>query len=117
MSACPSTAYKVLTADQMAALERDGSFAGAPVDLADGYVHLSTADQLTETVDRHFAGQEGLHVAAVDLEMLGPELKWETSRGGALFPHIYGPLLFETVIAHGPLQRDAEGKVRRPVAG
>ena len=117
MRVCPSTAYKVLTADQMAALERDGSFAGAPVDLADGYVHLSTAEQLTETVDRHFAGQEGLHVAAVDLEMLGPELKWETSRGGALFPHIYGPLLLETVIAHGPLHRDAEGKVQRPVAG
>lgn len=117
MRSCPLTAYKVLTSDQMAAFERDGSFAGAPVDLADGYVHLSTADQLTETVDKHFAGQQGLHVAAIDLGMLGPELKWETSRGGALFPHLYAPLLFETVIAHGPLQRDDAGGVRRPVAG
>ena len=63
----PATAFKVLTAEQMAALEADGSFAGAPVDLADGYVHLSTFDQLTETVDKHFAGQDDLHVAEVDL--------------------------------------------------
>ncbi|MBO0874602.1 MAG: DUF952 domain-containing protein [Pseudonocardia sp.] len=117
MRSCPTIAYKVLTADQMAALERDGSFGGAPVDLADGYVHLSTADQLTETVDKHFAGQEGLHVVVIDLEMLGPELRWETSRGGALFPHLYAPLLLETVIAHGPLQRDDAGGVQRPVAG
>ena len=61
----PKTAYKVLTGDQMAALERDGTFAGAPVDLADGYVHLSTAGQLTETVDKHFAGQDDLHTARV----------------------------------------------------
>lgn len=113
-----TTAYKVLTAPEMAALEADGSFAGAPVDLADGYIHLSTAAQLTETVDRHFAGQDGLHVVAIDLGSFGGSLKWEASRGGAPFPHLYGgPLLLETVIAYGPLERDADGQVKLPVAG
>ena len=113
----PQTAYKVLTADEMAALERDGTFAGAPVDVADGYIHLSTADQLTATVDKHFAGRSDLHVAAVDLGSFGESLKWEESRGGELFPHLYAPLLLETVIAYGPLERDDDGAVRFPVAG
>ena len=117
MSELPNLAYKVLTAEQMAALEADGSFAGAPVDLADGYVHLSTCEQLTETVDKHFAGQENLHVAAVDLGSFGGSLKWEESRGGQLFPHLYGPLLLETVIAYGPLERLADGTVKLPVTG
>jgi uncharacterized protein (DUF952 family) len=118
MSDLPLTAYKVLTAEQMTALETDGSFAGAPVDLADGYIHLSTAEQLAETVDKHFAGQSDLHVAAVDLGSFGAGLKWEESRGGQLFPHLYGgPLLLETVIAYGPLTRDENGKVALPVAG
>lgn len=118
MSELPLTAYKVLTAEQMATLEREELFAGAPIDLADGYIHLSTAEQLTETVDKHFAGQSDLHVAAVDLGSFGAGLKWEESRGGQLFPHLYGgPLLLETVIAYGPLERDAEGRVKLPVAG
>lgn len=113
----PQTAYKVLTAEEMAALERDGTFAGAPVDVADGYIHLSTADQLTATVDKHFAGRSDLHVAAVDLGSFGELLKWEESRGGELFPHLYAPLLLETVIAYGPLERDENGAVKLPVAG
>ncbi len=117
MSQRPTTAYKVLTAGQMAVLERDAIFAGAPVDLADGYVHLSTAEQLDETVDKHFAGQSDLHIAAVDLAALGSAIHWEPSRGGALFPHLYGPLLLETVIAYGPMERGADGKIRLPVAG
>ena len=117
MSEKPTTAYKVLTGEQMATLERDASFAGAPVDLADGFIHLSTANQLTETVDKHFAGQSDLHVAAVDLEALGDAVKWEESRGGALFPHIYGPLLLETVIAYGPIEYDDAGRIKLPVAG
>ncbi len=112
----PTTAYKVLTADQMTALEA-GTFAGAPVDLADGYIHMSTRDQLTETVDKHFAGQNGLWVAAVDLEALGDALKWEVSRGGAEFPHFYGQLTLETVIAYTPLEREDDGTVRLPVSG
>ena len=85
-------AYKILTGDQWAAFERDGVFRGAPVDLADGYIHLSTASQLAETAARHFAGQEGLVVAAVDIAALGAAVRWEVSRGGALFPHLYAPL-------------------------
>jgi uncharacterized protein (DUF952 family) len=112
-----SLAYKVLTQAQMDALEADGTFAGAPVDLADGYIHLSTAEQLTETVDKHFAGQDDLHVVAVDLDVLGDAVRWEESRGGQQFPHIYAALPLDAVIAYSPLERDAGGRVTLPVAG
>ncbi len=111
------TGYKVLTADQMAVLEKDGVFTGAPVDIQDGYIHLSTAEQLTETVDRHFAGQDGLWVAAVDLVALGDAVKWEESRGGAGFPHLYAPLPLSAVVSYSELVRDADGTVRLPVTG
>jgi uncharacterized protein (DUF952 family) len=113
----PDVAYKVLTGAQMAALEAEGTFAGAPLDLTDGYIHLSTAAQLDETVEKHFAGQDDLHIAAVDLPVLGETVKWEPSRGGALFPHIYAPLPLSAVIAYGPLERDDDGRVKLPVAG
>lgn len=111
----PTTAYKVLTAAQIHALEHDGSFAGAPVDLTDGYIHMSTRDQLTATVDKHFAGQDDLWVAAVDLEALGDAVKWEVSRGGAEFPHLYAPLPLDAVVAYSPLEREDDGTVRLPV--
>ncbi len=114
MSAAPSVAFKVLTAEQMGELQRDKVFLGAPIDLTDGYIHLSTAGQVTETVDKHFAGQSGLHVAAVDLAVLGNAVKWEPSRGGQLFPHIYAPLPLNAVLAYGPLERDADGSVLLP---
>lgn len=107
-------AYKVLTAPQMAALLEQGTLAGAPVDLADGYVHMSTADQVQGTVDKHFAGQSDLFIAAVDLGLLGDAVRWEVSRGGALFPHLYAPLSLAAVITHAPLRRDAEGTVLLP---
>ncbi len=113
----PQTAYKVLTADEMAALERDGVFKGSLVDLEDGYIHLSTADQLTATVDKHFGGQTGLHVLAVDLAACGEAVKWEPARGSALFPHLYAPLALETVIAYGPLERYEDGRLKPPVTG
>lgn len=113
----PATAYKILLADEMAALERDGTFAGSAADLADGFIHLSTADQLTETVDEHFAGQGDLHVVAVDLDAHGDKVRFEPSRGGALFPHLYAAMLLEAVIAYGPLRRDPDGRVRLPVTG
>lgn len=117
MTETPLTAYKVLTAEQMATLEQDGRFGGAPVDVADGYIHLSTAAQLTETVDKHFAGQGDLHVAAVDLAAHADKIKWEESRGGQLFPHLYGEMLLETVVAYGPLERLPDGTVRLPITG
>lgn len=113
----PKTAFKVLTGDQMAALERDGTFAGAPVDLADGYIHLSTATQLAETIDKHFAGQDDLHIAAVDLEALDDKIRWEESRGGQLFPHLYGALTLDTVVAYSALHREDDGTIRLPVTG
>ncbi|MCC6480244.1 MAG: DUF952 domain-containing protein, partial [Sphingomonadaceae bacterium] len=73
-------------------------FLGAPVDLADGYIHLSAADQLQGTLDKHFAGQSGLVIAEVDLTALGETVKWEVSRGNALFPHIYGALPMAAVL-------------------
>jgi uncharacterized protein (DUF952 family) len=112
-----STAYKVLTSDQMKTLETSGRFEGAPVDLADGFIHLSTADQLQSTLDKHFAGQTGLWLVAVDLEALGDAVKWEESRGGALFPHIYGVLTLDEVIAYSELHYEADGTLRLPVTG
>lgn len=109
-------AYKVLTAEQMAALEA-GSFEGASIDVADGYIHLSTADQLRETVEKHFAGQENLWLAAVDLDALGDAIRWEVSRGGALFPHLYGRLTLDSVVAYSELHYEPDGSLRLPVAG
>ena len=113
----PATAYKVLTAEEMATLERDGRFEGSADDRRDGFIHLSTAEQLEGTLDKHYAGRADLHLAAIDLGAFGQSLRWEPSRGGALFPHLYGPLLLEEVIAYGPLERDADGAVKLPVAG
>lgn len=94
----PTTAFKILTADQWAQFAADGVFHGAPVDLADGYIHLSTSDQVQGTLDKHFAGQTGLVIAAVDLAALGDAIRWEVSRGGALFPHCYAPLPMSAVL-------------------
>lgn len=110
-------AYKVLTADEMERLERDGAFEGSGADLADGFVHLSTCEQLTGTVDKHFAGRDDLWTVAVDLEAHGDKVRWEPSRGGALFPHLYEPMRLDAVTAYGPLRRDEDGTVRPPVAG
>lgn len=110
-------AYKILRADELARLEADGRFDGAPADIADGYIHMSTAGQLAGTIDRHFAGQDDLAIAAVDLAALGDAVRWEPSRGGQLFPHLYASLPLDAVIAYGPLEREENGSVRLPVAG
>lgn len=88
----PPVAYKILTADQWTAFQAVGSFQGAPIDQTDGYIHLSAADQLQGTLDKHFAGQTGLVIVTVDLTVLGDAVRWEVSRGGALFPHLYRAL-------------------------
>jgi uncharacterized protein (DUF952 family) len=97
-----TVAYKILTADQWAQFQAGGVFSGAPVDLADGYIHMSTAEQLDETLAKHFAGQPGLVIATIDLTRLTDALKWEVSRGGALFPHYYGALPMAAVVATKP---------------
>lgn len=97
-SQSPATAFKILTAEQWAQFIRDDLFHGAPIDLADGYIHLSAADQLQGTLDKHFAGQHGLVIAEIDLSGFGAALKWEVSRGDALFPHLYAPLPLSAVI-------------------
>lgn len=111
-----NAAFKVLTAAELAELE-GGSFAGSSDDMRDGFIHLSTAAQLTATVDKHYAGREDLHVAEIDLEALGDAVRWEPSRGGEDFPHVYGPLPLDAVVAYSPLERDADGTVKLPVTG
>ncbi|MGI3186962.1 DUF952 domain-containing protein [Nioella aestuarii] len=95
--------YKILRAPEWADLQAKGQIAGAPVDIADGFVHFSTADQAMETAAKHFAGVEGLLLLALEAEALGAALKWEVSRGGALFPHLYAPLRLEDVLWSKPL--------------
>ncbi len=81
--------YKIFRAPEWAALREAGETIGAPVDIADGFIHFSTAEQAAETAAKHFAGEDNLVLVAVDATGLGDDLKWEPSRGGALFPHLY----------------------------
>lgn len=89
--------YKIFRSDEWAALQRDGETRGAPIDLSDGYIHFSTATQAAETAAKHFAGEEGLVLLACDSDTLEDDLKWEVSRGGALFPHLYRNLRMDDV--------------------
>ena len=84
--------YKICPASLWRDAVRDGVFKGAAIDLTDGFIHFSTAEQVAETAAKHFAGQEDLLLIAVEADRLGERLKWEPSRGGALFPHLYGDL-------------------------
>ena len=95
--------YKVLRAAEWAALEAAGETDGAPVDVADGFIHFSTIDQLPGTLERHFAGEEGLVLAAVDETAIAGPIRWEPSRGGALFPHLYRRLAMGDVAWARPL--------------
>lgn len=95
--------YKILRAEEWTALQVAGETAGAPIDVADGYVHFSTAEQAAETAAKYFADVDGLILAAMDADALGDALKWEASRGGALFPHLYAPLRLKDVLWHALL--------------
>ncbi|GAM06663.1 MAG: DUF952 domain-containing protein [Pseudomonadota bacterium] len=117
MNSGPATtgvAYKILTAPQMETLLRDQAFTGAPIDVADGYIHLSDAGQVNETLVKHFAGQDDLHLVAVNLDTLEGAIRWEVSRGGALFPHLYGELPMSAVMAYAPVSRDPDGELILP---
>ena len=103
--------YKILRADEWAALKLKGETAGAPVDVADGFIHFSTAEQARETAAKHFAGEVGLFLAELDTDRMGDALKWEVSRGGAEFPHYYGPLALAHVTWCQPLPLGPDGHV------
>ncbi|WP_109578026.1 DUF952 domain-containing protein [Aminobacter sp. AP02] len=86
------TIYKICPEPMWRQAEQSGFFHGAPIDLADGFIHFSTAEQVVETAAKHFSGQDNLLLVAIDADRLGPALKYEVSRGGALFPHLFAPL-------------------------
>lgn len=95
--------YKIFRADEFAAFTNTGESLGAPVDLSDGYIHLSTRDQAPGTLAKHFAGEEKLMVLALEAETLGDALRWEPSRDGVLFPHLYRPLRASDVAWSAPV--------------
>jgi len=101
--------YKILPAVEWEAARQAGRFAGSAVDRADGYIHFSAAHQALETARRYFTGQSDLVVLEVDADSLGPELVWEPSRGGDLFPHLYEPLRCNLVIATRPAPLGPDG--------
>jgi len=104
-----TTIYKISPREAWQQAEEAGRFTGAPVDLADGYIHFSTAAQARETAAKHFAGKADLVLVAVDADGLGATLKWEPSRGGALFPHLYADLPMAAVRWVKPLPLGADG--------
>lgn len=108
--------YKILPRAEWTAAQALGRFEGSAVDHQDGYIHFSTAAQAPETARRYFAGQADLVVLEVEGDHLGETLKWEPSRGGDLFPHLYGPLAVTAVLAahEAPLDADGVPQIRAP---
>ncbi|GJD94250.1 DUF952 domain-containing protein [Methylobacterium iners] len=102
--------YKICPRPLWREAEAAGRFTGAPVDVADGFIHFSTAAQVAETAARHFAGVEDLVLVAVEAETLGAALRFEPSRGGALFPHLYGDLPLDAVRAVHDLPLGPDGR-------
>jgi len=105
-----ATLYKISGRDDWAAACAAGVFAGAPVDLADGFIHFSTATQVAETAAKHFAGRDDLVLVALAAEPFGDRLRWEPSRGGALFPHLYGTFDPATASRVVPLPLGPDGR-------
>jgi uncharacterized protein (DUF952 family) len=105
-----TTIYKICERAEWREAERSGAYRGSAADRRDGFIHFSTAPQLAETAAKHFAGQAELMVVAVDDARLGSALKWEPSRGGEPFPHLYGPLPLDAVLWSRPLLDEVGGK-------
>lgn len=114
MSSSPSLIYKIVSEHEWLAAEAEGHFIGSAVDIDDGFIHFSTATQAAETASRHFAGRRGLLLVAVEVAALGEALKWEPSRGGALFPHLYDVLPLHAVRRVDPLPLDENGEYLFP---
>jgi uncharacterized protein (DUF952 family) len=112
--ASPELIYKIADASAYAEALDDGLFAGAPIDLEDGFIHFSTAAQLGETLKLHFKGRTDLVILAVRTAGLGDALKWEPSRGGQLFPHLYGALELVHVAWSEPVSVAADGSTTLP---
>ncbi len=102
--------YKIFRQNEWQDLHENGSTLGAPIDLADGYVHFSTAEQAAETAGKYFAGVAGLMLLAVEADQCA-EIKWEASRGGALFPHLYRALRLQDILWAKPLPCEGDGHV------
>ncbi|MEL6520393.1 MAG: DUF952 domain-containing protein [Pseudomonadota bacterium] len=103
--------FKIFRRSEWEALQANGKTNGAPVDRADGFIHFSTSEQVTETAAKHFAEESDLILAAVDSTRLGDTLKWEPSRGGALFPHLYRPLSRADIVWVKSLPLGASGHI------
>jgi uncharacterized protein (DUF952 family) len=112
----PELIYKITTEAVYEPARGTGVFAGMPIDTKDGFIHFSTAGQLAETLRLHFAGQNDLVLLAVRTADLGDDLKWESSRGGALFPHLYAPLPLSAVAWEAPIAVAADGSCDLPEA-
>lgn len=106
--------YKIAPEAMWREAEKNGAFTGAPIDIADGFIHFSTGSQARETAARHFAGQTDLLLIAIDQAKLGDALKYEVSRGGALFPHLYAPLDLDAVLWARPLPLGGDGRHQFP---
>lgn len=104
-----SRIYKILPAADWEAALAAGAYAGSAVDLADGFIHFSAADQVAETAAKHFHGQAGLLLLELEAAALGAGLRWEPSRGGALFPHLYGLLPVDAVLEAHPFPLGEDG--------
>jgi uncharacterized protein (DUF952 family) len=102
--------YKIVATEEWVEAQAVGVFIGAQVDRADGFIHFSTAGQVRETAAKWFAGREDLTLAAIDADALGANLRWEPSRGGALFPHLYVPLPMNAVVWSRPLPLGSDGR-------
>lgn len=102
--------YKIISAPEWRAAEAEGVFHGAAVDLADGYIHFSAAEQVEETAAKYFAGKSDLLLVSIDADRLDDLLKWEVSRGGALFPHLYAPLSLDVVTRVALLPLGPDGR-------
>ncbi|MEZ5792354.1 MAG: DUF952 domain-containing protein [Nitratireductor sp.] len=104
-----SIIFKIVTREEWSEAETAGVFAGAPIDIADGFIHFSTSAQVRETAAKHFGGRDNLLLVHVDASQLGDALRYEASRGGQLFPHLYAPMPLKSAIRVEPLPLDGEG--------
>jgi uncharacterized protein (DUF952 family) len=102
--------YKIVATEEWTEAEAAGVFTGGSVDRADGFIHFSTALQAPDTAAKWFAGRDDLTLAAIDAEVLGEDLRWESSRGGALFPHLYAALPMSAVVWSCPLPLGSDGR-------